>query len=215
MKKRLLKVLSLILVIVLCTACGSEQTVKEEDVVGHGADDYLGSYTENTYTNERYGIKFTTPSREFEFALLDEILTANDIQEEGYSNKRVPEILASGKDYMPMYGGDGNTGSSVSLVLSKIEKGTDHKKFVEDAAASVKGILEKDNSISIKEFDVKTGSPVGEDTYFSYAIQARDSTFFTRQFYIFTDTDVACISISATSQANIDNLQKSWKKITK
>ena len=216
MKKKLSLLLAFVLILALCTACGSGSgDIKAEDVVGHGAEDYLGSYTENTYTNERYGIKFTTPSKDFEFAILDEILEANDIQTDGYSNKKVPERLASGKDFMPMYGGDGNTGSNTSLVLSKVEAGTDRQKFIEDSYASIKKILEDDTSIVIKELELKKGSPIGEDSYVSYVIEAKGMSFYTQQFYVFTDSDVGCVSISATSEANILSLQKSWKKINK
>ncbi len=214
MKKKLTRLLPLILILMICTSCGpGGNDIKEEDVVGHGPEDYLGSYTETTYTNERYGIRFTAPTTAFEFALLDDILTANDIKADGYSNKKVPEILASGKDYMPMYGGDGNTGSNTSLVLSKVEKDVNREEFIKKSADSIREILEKDSSVTIKECEIKTGSPVGETSYFSYVIESNGKSFYTRQFYIFTDSDVACVMISATSDKDIETMHRAWKKI--
>ena len=77
MKKRIL-LITLLLAFCLTGCGGTGSKLTQEDVVGHGAEDYLGSYTENTYKNERYSIHFTSPSRDFEFAILDEILTGDD-----------------------------------------------------------------------------------------------------------------------------------------
>ncbi len=209
-----IKALIITLLLAVClTGCGGGSKLTAEDVVGHGDGDYLGSYTETTYQNERYGIKFTAPSRDFEFAILDDILTANDIQEEGYSNKNVPNVLASGKDFMTMYGGDGNTGSSTSVVLSSVSKDMTQDQFIAESEKKIHETLDKDTSIKVKECGLKSGSPVGNDKYLSYIIEANNKSFYTIQFYAFSDTDVAGISISATSKKEIDKLFKAWKKL--
>ncbi len=212
MKKRIL-LITFLLAFCLTGCGGTGSKLTQEDVVGHGAEDYLGSYTENTYKNERYSIHFTSPSRDFEFAILDEILTANDISDEGYTNKNVASVLASGKDFMTMYGGDGELHTSTSVVLSPLPKGTTQEQFMNTSEQKIKESLEKDTSIKIKECELKSGSPIGNDKYLSYIIEANNQSFYTVQFYAFTDTDVAGITISAGSKKEIDKLFKSWKKL--
>ena len=208
MKKRLLLLL-LVMTVLTLAACGKSST-DPEDLVAYGDKDYLGSYTETTYKNERYKILFTVPSKDFLFATFDEILTANDMQEDGYSNKKVPEFLAEGKDYMTMYGGNGETGSSTSVVVTKTDPNVDQTAVIKTSADKIKESWEKDPSITIKECQLLTGSPVGNDQYLSYTIESNNVTFYTKQFYVFADGDMALISISATSKREIDAMFKAW-----
>lgn len=219
MKKRksilIWKTVCLILSMVLLlsqTACGGSDDVAK---AASGDADYLGTYTETTYRNERYGMQFTIPTKEFEFAMMDDILTANDIKEKDFSNTRVPEILAEGKDYMVMFGGDGNSKNTTAVVLSSSSKGVEPEKFVTDVAAKIKASLEADTSITLKECGLKTGSPIGYDKYLVYTLEANGTTFYTEQFFSFRDTDVASVTISADSAGQITALHTAWKPISK
>jgi len=213
MKKRLLLLL-LVMTVFTLAACGKSSSTDPDDLVAYGDKDYLGSYTETTYKNERYKILFTVPSKDFVFATFDEILTANDMKEDGYSNKKVPEFLAEGKDYMTMYGGNGETGSSTSVVLTKTEPNVDQSAVIQTSADKIKESWEKDPSITIKECQLVKGSPVGNDQYLSYTIESNNVTFYTKQFYVFADGDMALISISATSKREIDAMFKAWTTLT-
>ena len=203
----------LAVILILCfslTACGG--TSGDVAKAAHGDADYLGTYTETTYRNERYGILFTTPSKGFEFAMMEDILTANDIKEEDFSNTRVPEILASGKEYMVMYGGDGTTQNSTSVVLSPAN-GKEQEQVVHEAADKIKASLEADTSITIRECELKTGSPIGFDQYLVYTISANDKTFYTEQFFAFHDNNLASVTISSTSEGQIKTMHAAWKRI--
>jgi len=209
-KKILCLILSLALLFSLSACGGSDDVAKAE----HGDKDYLGTYTENTYRNERFGVLFTAPGTEFQFAMLDDIVKANDMKEDDFSNSRVPEILADGKEYMVMYGGDNSTANSTAVVLSKVEEGTDQEKFVEEALEKTKASLALDSNVEVLACELKTGSPVGYDKYIVYTIKANDQTFYAEQFFCFTDINMASISISATSQGMITLMHTAWKRIS-
>ncbi|MBR0147298.1 MAG: hypothetical protein IJM25_11650 [Eubacterium sp.] len=178
-----------------------------------GDADYLGTYTETTFKNERFNVIFTKPEEKFEFAMLDDILTANDIKEEDFSNARVPEIVAEGKEYMVMYGGNGATQCSTSMLVGPFADGKDPEAFVQDAKQQISDSLKLDPNIKVKECDLKTGSPVGYDKYMVYTFSANDQTFYTEQFFIFTDVNMASITISATSEGQIMTMHSSWRKL--
>ena len=209
-KKGILLILTLVLTFAL-TACssGSDDVAK----AASGDADYLGTYTETTYRNERFGLLFTAPTKDFEFAMMDDILTANNIKEDDFSNTRVPEILAEGQDYMVMYGGDKTAKTSTSVVISPSSKGIEPETFVQNTADQIKASLEADTSITVKECELKTGSPIGYDKYLVYTIQSNQSIFYTEQFFSFTDINVASITISSDSTGQIKTMHGAWRKL--
>ena len=208
-RNRLIVLLFALLMTFGLTSCGDSDVGEPAS----GAADYLGTYTETTFQNERFGILFTIPAPQFEFAMLDDILKANDIDKDDFSNTRVPEIVASGKNYMVMYGGDTTNQNSTAVVIAALSGDDTPEAFVQDAAAKIKTSLENDESITIKECELKTGSPIGYDKYLVYTFSANDQTFYTEQFFAFADVDMASITISSTSEGQIMTMHSAWTRL--
>ena len=212
--KKILVVTMVLVLAIASVGCGSEkkednttaasEAAKADGEAGNtseAANYFKGSSAGKTYTNDVYGITFTSPEGQWIYAEPSELAsrvgkTSDEV------NSMTFEDVKGGKVFPAMMCTNMSSGESVSFILSASQAGVSEKDQIE---ATAKALGTQAN------VEVKEGSPIGSTYYCDMIYEDAGVNLYMRQYYIFIEGTAGTITVTASTKESFETLCNAWK----
>ena len=187
--------LVLLCVLVIITGCGNKETGKTKQIS-------LGSWTENTYTNDFLGVTYNMPSdwtRYTDEEIKDVMELGSELTDASELSKKLSELTSV--TYMMT---SNPTGTNVILMSEKPVVSVSEKTYAE----SLKTQLENQTAMTYNLSEIKTETIDGKEFV---TIEATVETL-KQKYYIYkVDKYIVSVIITATANDNINTIVEQFE----